>query len=61
MQEQLARRDKGRGTSSDKVLVHWRGAPVEFGRRLGWEALRAGLGRAKETLALADGGKWIWY
>lgn len=61
LQEQLARSDKGRGTISDKVLVRWRGDPVEFGRRLAWEALRGGLGRAKETLALADGGKWIWH
>jgi hypothetical protein len=61
LQEQLARSDKGRGIISDKVLVRWRGDPVEFGRRLAWEALRGGLGRAKETLALADGGKWIWH
>jgi len=61
LQEQLARSDQGRGTISDKVLVRWRGDPVEFGRRLAWEALRGGLGRAKETLTLADGGKWIWH
>lgn len=61
LQEQLARSDKGRGTISDKVMVRWRGDPVEFGRRLAWEALRGGIGRAKDTLALADGGKWIWH
>jgi hypothetical protein len=50
----------GRGVLSEKIMVRWQGEPLEFGRRLGWEALRAGLGRAQETLALADGGKWIW-
>ena len=49
-----------RGILSEKIMVRWQGEPLEFGRRLGWEALRAGLGRAQETLALADGGKWIW-
>lgn len=59
-QEQVAQKDSGRGVISEKVVVRWKGEPTEFGRRLGWEALRGGLGRAQETLALADGGKWIW-
>jgi hypothetical protein len=59
-QEQLAHTESGRGLISEKVMVRWKGEPLEFGRRLGWEALRGGLGRAKETLALADGGRWIW-
>jgi len=59
-QEQRAHSESGRGLLSEKIMVRWRGEPLEFGRRLGWEAVRAGLGRAKETLALADGGKWIW-
>jgi hypothetical protein len=42
------------------VVVRWKGEPVEFGRRLGWEARRGGLGRAKETLVVGDGSKWIW-
>lgn len=60
LHEQLAQSDSGRGTLCEKVLVRWKGEPLEFGRRLGWEALRGGLGRAKETLAVADGGRWIW-
>jgi hypothetical protein len=59
-QEQNARTDSGRGIISEKVIVRWQGDSLELGRRLGWEALRGGMGRAKETLALADGGKWIW-
>jgi len=58
--EELAKTESGRGIISEKVMVRWKGEPVELGRRLGWEALRGGLGRAKETLAVADGGKWIW-
>lgn len=58
--EQLAHTESGRGIISEKVVVRWQGDPSEFGRRLGWEAKRWGLGRAEETLALADGGKWIW-
>ena len=59
-QEQLAHTESDRGLISEKVMVRWKGEPLEFGRRLGWEALRRGLGRAQETLALADGGRWIW-
>lgn len=59
-QEQAASNSSGRGILSEKIMVRWQGDPVEFGRRLGWEAVRGGLGRARETLALADGGKWIW-
>lgn len=58
--EQAARTEAGRGMISEKVVVHWQGEPLEIGRRLHWEALRAGLGRAKNLLALADGGPWIW-
>jgi hypothetical protein len=58
--EQWAQSQSGRGQISDKVIIRWKGDPLEFGRRLGWEALRGGLGRAKETLVLGDGGKWIW-
>lgn len=59
-QDQRAATATGRGVISEKVLVRWQGAPLEFGQRLGWEATRHGLGRAKEILFLADGGKWIW-
>lgn len=58
--EQAARTEGGRGVISEKILVRWQGEPLEFGRRLHWEALRAGLGRAQDLLALADGGPWIW-
>jgi hypothetical protein len=59
-QEQLAQTESGRGQISDKVMVRWKGEPLELGRRLGYEALRGGLGRAEETLVLGDGSKWIW-
>jgi len=59
-QEQAGQSAGGRGVISEKVIVRWRGEPLEFGQRLNWEALRAGLGRAQELLAVADGSKWIW-
>jgi hypothetical protein len=59
-QEQLAQSQSGRGQISDKVVVRWKGEPLELGRRLGYEARRGGLGRAKEALVLGDGSKWIW-
>jgi len=40
--------------------VRWQGEPLEFGRRLHWEACRGGLGRAEEILVLGDGSGWIW-
>jgi hypothetical protein len=49
-----------RGELLDKVVVGWQGEPLEVGRRLHWEALRCGLGRARSALALADGAPWIW-
>lgn len=59
-QEQAGQSASGRGVISDKVIVRWQGEVTEFGQRLNWEAMRAGLGRASELLILADGGKWIW-
>jgi len=61
LQEQAGRTEGGRGIIIDKTVVRWQGQPVDFGERLHWEALRGGLGRAKETLVLADGGSWIWH
>jgi hypothetical protein len=58
--EQAARTGSGRGVLSDKVILSWQGEPLEFGRRLNWEALRGGLARAKESLVLGDGSAWIW-
>jgi len=44
----------------EKVMVSWQGEGLELGRRLHWESLRGGLGRAREVLAVADGAPWIW-
>ena len=44
-----------RGQLVEKVVVGWQGEPLELGRRLHWEALRGGLGRARER---AGGGRW---
>ena len=49
-----------RGQLAEKVVVSWQGEPVEFGRRLHWEGLRGGLGRARDVLVVADGAPWIW-
>ena len=57
---QAGQTESGRGIIDHKTMVRWQGEPVELGRRLGWEALRGGLGRAQEVLALADGSPWIW-
>ena len=42
-QEQAAQTQGGRRVLDDKVVVHWQGEPLELGRRLHWEAQRAGL------------------
>src|ERR1019366_2974913 len=51
---------KERGELLEKVVVGWVGESLESSRRLHWEALRGGLGRARDVLALADGAPWIW-
>ena len=58
--EQCARTAGGRGLIAGKVVIGWQGEPVEFGRRLQWEALRGGLGRARAKLVVGDGAPWIW-
>jgi hypothetical protein len=58
--EQAAQSAGGRGLLAEKVVLSWQGEPLELGRRLDWEALRAGLGRARHTLVVADGATWIW-
>jgi hypothetical protein len=58
--EQAGRTAGDRGIISEKVLVRWQGPPLELGQRLHWEALRAGLGRAKELEVVGDGIEWIW-
>lgn len=58
--EPAAQTASGRGLLTQKQVVSWQGEPLELGRRLHWEALRGGLGRARHTLAVADGAPWIW-
>lgn len=58
--DQAAQTAGGRGLLAEKIVVSWQGEPLELGRRLHWEALRGGLGRARDTLAVADGAAWIW-
>jgi hypothetical protein len=58
--EQAGQTHGGRGIIADKVVVRWQGEPLELGRRLHWEALRGGLGRARDKLFLGDGIAWIW-
>jgi hypothetical protein len=58
--EQAGRTRSGRGVLTDKVVVCWQGEPAELGRRLHWEALRRGLGRAQWILVVGDGAPWIW-
>jgi hypothetical protein len=45
---------------AQKVVVSCQGEPMALGTRLHWEAVRAGLGRAQESLAVCDGATWIW-
>ncbi len=48
------------GVLLEKLSLGWQGEPVELGERLHWEACRHGLGRAEQSLAVADGAPWIW-
>lgn len=50
----------GGGEITEKVVVSVQGEPVEIGERLHWQAVRAGMGRAQELLAVGDGAPWIW-
>ena len=59
-QEQSGVTAGGRGVITEKIVIGWQGDPVEFGRRLHWEALRSGLGRAQVKLVAGDGAPWIW-
>lgn len=59
-QEQSGNTAGERGLLTEKIVVGWQGEPGEFGRRLHWEALRAGLGRAHHRLIVGDGAPWIW-
>lgn len=59
-QEQASQGRNGRGLLSEKVVISWQGTAVELGGRLHYEALRRGLGRARQVEALGDGAGWIW-
>ena len=58
--EESAHTQGGRGLLTDKLVVSWQDQALELGRRLNWEALREGLGRARQTLFLGDGAEWVW-
>jgi hypothetical protein len=60
LQEQAVRTKGDRGILTEKVVVCWQGEGTELGRRLHWEALRRGLGRAEWILVVGDGAPWIW-
>ena len=60
LHEQAGRTAGGRGLIAEKVVVRCLGQPSQLGERLHWEALRGGLGRAKDKLVLGDGIPWIW-
>jgi len=58
--EQVGRKAGGRAQVLEKSVVSTLAGPVELGQRLHWEALRAGLGRARNLEMLGDGAPWIW-
>jgi hypothetical protein len=58
--EESGRTEGGRGLLLDKIMVRWQETALELGRRLNWEALREGLGRARQMLFLGDGADWVW-
>jgi hypothetical protein len=58
--EQAVVKESGRGELIDKIVVSTLEDAVELGRRLHWEAMRAGLARARNLEMLGDGSPWIW-
>ena len=58
--EESAHTQSGRGILAHKIVVAWQDQPLELGRRLHWEGLREGLGRARKLLYLGDGAEWVW-
>jgi hypothetical protein len=58
--EESGCREGGRGLVTDKIVVSCQETALELGRRLNWEALREGLGRARQVLFLGDGADWVW-
>ncbi len=49
------------GELIEKLTVSRQGEAVELGERLHWQALRRGLGRARQVLAVCDGAPWPWH
>src|SRR5436309_2837125 len=60
LHEQAGRTEGGRGVIADKIVVRSQGDSTDLGRRLHWEALRGGLGRAREKLVVGAGVGWVW-
>lgn len=58
--ERAVVKENGRGELAEKVVVSTLEDAVDLGARLHWEAMRAGLGRAKKLEMLGDGSHWIW-
>jgi hypothetical protein len=58
--EQASVAENGRAELAEKTLVSTLADAVELGQRLNWEAMRAGLGRARNLEMLGDGAEWIW-
>jgi hypothetical protein len=58
--EQAVVKENGRGELIEKTVVSTLEDAVELGRRLHWEAMGAGLARAKNLEMLGDGSHWIW-
>src|SRR5262245_13984452 len=58
LQEQAGHTAGGRGMLTEKVVICWQGEAGELGRRLHWEALQRGLGRARWILVVGDGAPW---
>jgi hypothetical protein len=58
--EQALVKENGRAQLAQKVVTSTLGDAVELGQQLHWEAMRAGLARAKNLEMVADGSAWIW-
>jgi hypothetical protein len=58
--EESAHTQSGRGILANKIVVAWQDQPLELGRRLHWEGLPEGMGRARKLLYLGDGAEWVW-
>ena len=59
LQEQAGRTEGGRGVLTSKTVVRSQGDSTDLGRRLHWEALRGGLGRAYKGMDEAKAKLWV--